>query len=166
MPANKTASIPERMSTAKYRELLAGGSLQAAPGKRQTPEEDLHLDCIEWVSLHEKRWPLLEWMVHVPNGGKRSKGEAGKLKGMGTKAGYPDLTLPKRNGLWFGLAIELKSPTGTVSSDQKRWLNTFDDDGWLVAVCRTLDEFIAVTEIYLAGKSAPALPFLWRAARH
>ena len=166
MPADKPQGIPERMSTAQFRALLNVGAIPNVTVKRKSPEEDLHRACIEWAQRHEKRYPLLERLVHVPNGGKRSKGEAGKLKAMGTKPGYPDLTLPKRNAVWFGLAIELKSPTGVVSTDQRAWLNSFLEDGWLVAVCRTLEEFIQVTEIFLQGKSAPPLPFLWRAARH
>lgn len=86
---------------------------------------------------------------HVPNGGKRSKGEAGKLKALGVKPGYPDLTLPRKYGQWSGLAIELKSPTGRVSPEQQEWLDAFKADGYLVGVSRTLEEFLGLLGLYL-----------------
>ena len=119
--------------------------------KRASPEEDLHRACMEWVVLSSAKHPILRWMIHVPNGGKRPRGEAGKLKALGTKPGYPDLTLPRRHKHWAGLAIELKSTEGRLSKDQKEWLDAFEKDGWLVAVCRTLDEFIATIMAYLDG---------------
>ena len=157
--------VPERMSTSQYRAMLATGQIPKVKIKRATPEEDLHRDCMEFVLRTTARNPILRWMVHVPNGGKRPKGEAGKLKAMGTKPGYPDLTLPRRHTRWMGLAIELKSPIGTVSPDQKEWLGAFVADGWLVAVCRSLDEFIAVLHVFLEGGDESSLPTLWRPAR-
>jgi len=157
--------IPERISTTQYRAMLATGQIPKVKIKRASPEEDLHRDCMEWVLRCTGRHPILRWMLHVPNGGKRPKGEAGKLKAMGTKPGYPDLTLPRRHTRWHGLAIELKSPTGSVSPDQKDWLNAFVADGWLVTVCRSLDEFIAVLHVFLEGGDELSLPTVWRPAR-
>lgn len=157
--------IPERMSTSQYRAMLATGQVPKVKIKRASPEEDLQRDCMEWIRRSTGRYPILRWMVHVPNGGKRPKGEAGKLKAMGTKPGYPDLTLPRRYTRWPGLAVELKSSTGQVSTDQKDWLGAFVADGWLVAVCRSLDEFIAVLQVFLEGGDESSLPTLWRPAR-
>ena len=44
---------------------------------------------------------------HTPNGGKRTRAEAGKFKAMGVRAGFPDIAI-----LWNGklLVIELKAP--------------------------------------------------------
>lgn len=159
------APLPNRMTTAQYRALVAAGDISSAKPKRANAEEDLHFSCMEWVKL--RRHPLLDWLVHVPNGGKRPKGEAGKLKAMGTKAGYPDFTLPRRSGCWNGLAIELKAPTGKgrVSPEQKEWLDMFSAEGWLVAVCISLDEFVAAIEIFLGGGNKKLLPCSWRPAR-
>lgn len=52
------------------------------------PEEALHRAC---VSFLRAALPS-PWIVfHVPNGGGRSKAEAGILKAMGALAGMPDL---------------------------------------------------------------------------
>lgn len=145
----------------QYRALIAAGNIPKIKKKRASPEEDLHRACMEWVALSSARYPILRWMLHVPNGGKRPRGEAGKLKALGTKPGYPDLTLPRLNQGWRGLAVELKSSTGTVSSYQQEWLDAFADDGWLVVVCRSLDEFTGATMLYLNGQSSASAAYLW-----
>ena len=57
-----------------------------APGvarvRRASPEEDLHRQVFGWIFAMQTANPILGYMMHVPNGGARSKGEAGKLKAM------------------------------------------------------------------------------------
>lgn len=78
---------------------------------------------------------------HIPNGGKRTKGEAGKLKAQGCKPGVPDIMIfTKPKALKYcninGLAIELKRASGgSASTYQKQWLNGLAREGWLTAVC-------------------------------
>lgn len=142
--------LQQRISLAEYREIISrsGGSIK--PLKRKTEEEDLHRECIALVALMRSKHPILRWLHHSPNGGKRSRGEAGKMKAMGTKPGFPDLVLPRRCGQWAGLAIELKSRTGRVSADQQEWLEAFREDGYLVAVCRRLEEFEGNLRVFLS----------------
>jgi len=122
-------------------------------GHRRHPEEDLQrqvaqlLDHLGWL------W----W--HTPNGGKRGRVEAGRLRGLGVKAGVPDILIAERWEVcspldvercpWcgcspverpFGVAIELKSPRGVVRASQHHWLFELDDRGWLTAVCRTFED--------------------------
>lgn len=59
--------------------------------------------------------PIANHLVHVPNGGKRNAREAGRLRRMGVKAGYPDYILdimrPEEgtNRILGGMRIELKA---------------------------------------------------------
>jgi hypothetical protein len=71
------------ISIAEYRALLeqSGNHHGEVRKKRGTPEDDLQRACIEWAELHVAKYPLLAWLTHVPNGGKRPPGEAGKLNG-------------------------------------------------------------------------------------
>lgn len=139
-----------RISVAEYHALFANGDKPVAK-RRNTPEEDLHRACFELIGLLLFRHGILRWMVHYPSGGKRPRGEAGKLKAMGTKKGVPDLMLPKRNGRWTGLAIELKSATGRVSTEQQEWLAALAEEGYLTCVARTLREFQETLNTYLQG---------------
>lgn len=58
--------------------------------------------------------PGIAW-THMPAGEVRAKGVAGKLKGMGVQAGWPDLLIVK-GGRLYGL--ELKTEAGRVSPSQ------------------------------------------------
>lgn len=152
-----TARAPERLNVLQYRALVAANAPASRPGcarrrRRQTPEEDLQIACFQWVGVMSTQHPILAWMVHVPNGGKRTKAEAGRLKAMGVKSGVLDVLLPRPYRGWPGLAIELKSATGRLSRDQSAWLAAFKEDGCVTAVCRTLDEFIATVTVYLNGR--------------
>ncbi|MFC6281140.1 MULTISPECIES: VRR-NUC domain-containing protein [Polaromonas] len=160
------ARIPDRMSAASYLDLVAKGAITqsgtSASDKtskgatRASPEEDLHRSCFEWVELLTPRHPILKYLVHVPNGGARSKGEAGKLKAMGTRPGIPDFVLPRARGCWRGMAIELKSDTGRLSDDQKFWLQGLEAEDYLVSVCRSLDDFQTLVLAFLNGQATPA----------
>ena len=57
-------------------------------------EADEQKAVIQWCILMEGRWPELEYIYHVPNGGSRNSREAANLKAQGVKPGVPDLELP------------------------------------------------------------------------
>lgn len=139
----------DSISIAEYKNLLKQGCVVKARRKQQ-PEEDLQRACMEWVAFNRAAHPRLKWMIHVPNGGKRPRGEAGKLKAMGVKKGVLDILLPRPSPRrrWMGLAIELKSSTGRLSEDQVDWLEVHAEDGWCTGVARTLEQFIALVETY------------------
>ncbi len=117
-----------------------------------TPEEDLQIECFRAVAVLELQHPILKWMLHVPNGGKRTKAQAGRLKAMGVKGGALDVLLPRKYRGWPGLAIELKSAKGRTTPEQDAWLEAFAEDGYVTGVARTLDEFMALVKRYLEGK--------------
>lgn len=132
-----------------------------APRKpRKMEEEQLQRDCFEWIKFMAMSYPVLEWTHHSPNGGLRTKAEAGRLKAMGVKSGYPDLVnhRPAPDHRWRGFAVELKSSTGRLSEDQKEWLDAFEEDGYLTGVARTLDQFMSLVGMFL-DPSKPS-PFL------
>lgn len=144
----------QSISLAEYRQLTASKAATVRVGRHKGPgpEELLQRACIEWVVLHKARYPILKWLTHVPNGGKRPKGEAGKLKAMGVKKGVPDLMLPRRRLGWFGLAIELKAPGEKPSDDQAEWLAAFEEDGWVSGWTDSLEGFLALMKLYLSGR--------------
>lgn len=77
---------------------------------------------------------------HVPNGGARSKVEAGILKAMGVKAGVPDVfVIAPGNTV---VAIEMKAVRGRARKDQERRMEDLRACGIPTAVCRTLGEVV------------------------
>lgn len=77
----------------------------------------------------------IEWLYHCPNGGKRDKVTANKLKAMGVKKGIPDLQLNLVRKGYNGIAIEMKDPNGRLEPEQKECIKHYMAQNWLVYVC-------------------------------
>lgn len=90
----------------------------------------------------------------IPNGGARSKREAGRLKAEGVRAGVSDVFCALPRGGWSGLFIEMKSSTGTASKEQRQWLEESNSVGYLGVVCRGADEAFTVWKAYVSGDEA------------
>jgi hypothetical protein len=73
-------------------------------------EHSIQAAFFAWANLNKETYPQLELMHSIPNGGHRSKSQAGKLKAEGVKAGVPDVFLPCARKGWNGLYIEFKRP--------------------------------------------------------
>lgn len=157
-PPKRSNKLPGHISMDDYRVMLANGGKRPGSGKkRNTPEEDLHRACFKYADGLSSIFPILNWLTHYPAGELRKKGVAGKLKAMGVRPGVPDFRLPRRSGCWTGLAVELKSPTGTVSGAQDEWLKALSEEGYLIAVCRTIAEFESIIQRFLAAAHSPRL---------
>jgi hypothetical protein len=81
---------------------------------------------------------------HVPNGGWRSRVEASIMKGLGVRAGVPDI-IAIRDGRAYGL--ELKAPGGRLTAVQRDAHAALTAAGATVATASSLDEALA----HLAG---------------
>ena len=117
---------------------------------RNDPEHQIQCAFIEWCRYNEKRFPALKLGFAVPNGGGRSKAQAGRLKAEGVRPGVPDWMLPVSTSIHVGLALEFKSPTGRTSKAQHDFIALLRSAGWMVDVCRSVDTAIEVTTNYLA----------------
>jgi hypothetical protein len=88
------------------------------------------------VRLHESRWPDLRLLYAIPNGGDRHPAVAAKLRAEGVRAGVPDYCLPVPRGPYHGLYVELKTPTGYPSREQREWIAALREQGYRAEVCR------------------------------
>ena len=105
-----------------------------------------------WAAWASGKYPELDLMHHIPNGGKRSKSEAARFKLQGVKAGVPDIFLPCARGGYHGLYIELKrTKGGKISAAQKEWIDALRGQGYKVIVCYGFDEAREVIISYLEG---------------
>ena len=104
----------------------------------------------QWARLHEKRYPELKLLWHIPNGGSRNAIEAKHLKAQGVKPGVPDIFLAARRGGLGGLFIELKrQKKGTVSPAQRDMIEALRDAGYMAVVCRGFEEAQKAIRDYL-----------------
>lgn len=113
-------------------------------------EHTIQCAFIEWVKWNTGRYPELELLYAVPNGGKRSIAVAGKLKAEGVRAGVPDIVLPVARGGHHSLYMEFKNGNkGVVSPDQSAYISLLVEYGNAVMVVRSIDEAIDSILMYL-----------------
>lgn len=110
-------------------------------------EDNLHISCVRYFAYAHPELALL--LHHSPNGGKRNAIEAARFKAMGTRAGFPDLALLVARGKYHGAFFELKAPKGVLSAHQKAYIEALREQGYYVAIVRSIDDFINETEKYL-----------------
>ena len=128
------------------------GITSAAVGDLTESQEQQLL--FEWAALSAGKWPELALMYHIPNGGSRSKAEAGRFKAEGVKSGVPDICLPAARGGYHGLYIELKRVKGgRVSPAQQGWIAALRDQGYCACVCKGWDDAAHVIKKYLENKT-------------
>ena len=90
---------------------------------------------------------------HVPNGGYRKPIEAAIMKGMGVKAGVPDVIAIYQGNVY---ALELKAETGKPTEKQLLAVENIRNAGGFAAICYGLDRAIACLETWgiLKGRAA------------
>lgn len=148
------------ISLDEYRRLIVAGISTSSKPKRKrgSEEEDIQRAIIEWVDLSSATNPILNWVFHPPNGGGRSRAEGGALKATGVRKGVPDLILPFASAFYKGMMIEVKAKKGALTQDQKKWLKKGYEDGFVIGVVRSLDEFIKAFKIFENGAARTLAP--------
>ncbi len=111
--------------------------------------EQMYIFC--WAARLAHRYPIIERLYHVPNGGARSKAVAGKLKAAGVKSGVPDIILPAARGGYHGLYIELKAGKNKVEPNQRDWLEYLISEGYYACICYGADTATEIIERYICG---------------
>lgn len=114
------------------------------------------------------QYPKVFWF-HCPNGGKRNKIEAAKLKKMGVRRGVPDVLIFQtaffpdviniydhevikkvvKSNKYYGLAIELKVKPNNPTKEQWECLEKFEELDFKTAVCYSFDEAQKIIDEYL-----------------
>lgn len=115
--------------------------------QNSTPSE--HLEQVTLVAWYRRTYKN-ELLVAIPNGGKRYIKTAMAMKQEGVSKGFPDLFLPVPNSQFHGLFIEMKRQRGgTLSKEQKAWLEYLNSAGYQALVCKGFLEAKEVIECYL-----------------
>lgn len=107
---------------------------------KRRPEEAIHRAIAEFLRVS---LPPPWLFYHVPNGGARSKAEAGAFKAMGVKAGMPDLIVVGPHLACDAtkmLALEVKAPKGRLSLAQNDAIAALAKCGIPTRVVRSIDE--------------------------
>ena len=106
---------------------------------RRHEEDDLQRDVFRFLDL---ALPPEDGVAYaIPNGGKRSKKEAARMKGLGVRAGMPDIGICYRGR---ALYVELKAPRGVMSAAQKDMARRLTYCGAPVLLVRSVPELEAL----------------------
>lgn len=94
-----------------------------------------HFEQCQFVQWFRRNWPHVR-IFAIPNGEARSAATAGRLKAEGVASGVPDLFVPAWR-LW----VEMKrTKGGSVSAEQKDWLQYLEGIGHTTIVCRGCED--------------------------
>lgn len=102
-----------------------------------------------WTAFVHGKFPEVDLLYHIPNGGSRNRLEAANLKRQGVKAGVPDLCLPVARGGFHGMYIEMKYGKNKASKDQEQWLCELRKQGYVAVVCYGWEQAAEMITKYL-----------------
>jgi len=107
-------------------------------------EYDFQVWCARWLDENLAPWARY---TAFPASGATSRQRGAMLKKMGLKPGWPDFQIiarpPKAKAAEF-IFIELKIPTGRLSSEQKILHDFLDKSGVKVYTAFTTDQFLDI----------------------
>lgn len=130
-------------------------------------EDKEQMAVIEWASfqpLHNGAISKIgDYLIAIPNEGKRSPKAGNKFKKLGLKPGVSDLFLALPRSGCHGLWIEMKKQrqhfrgiaeqAAAVTESQRDWINRMNRTGYDAYVCYGADEAIRTIKNYLEGKN-------------
>jgi hypothetical protein len=121
------------------------------------PEAALQKSVADLLNLHGWCWQHVPGEAHLHGDKEQRARQMKRMKAQGFRPGMPDVMVFERydtrahctlnstaDRIGYGVAIELKAGRRKASDAQKQWMADLEDRGWLVAVCRTIDEVIDV----------------------
>ena len=113
-------------------------------------ESQIQCALVEWAHWNRGKYPSLELLYAIPNGGKRNPREAVRMKLEGVKPGMPDLCLPVARHGCISLYLETKTPDGTLTASQKKMFPLLQAERNEVIIVRTVQEGIDYLEAWLS----------------
>lgn len=126
-------------------------------------EDRIQAECVEWFWNTFPEYRRL--LFHIPNGGKRTKIEAGRFKAMGVLPGIPDLFFSYPNKGYHGMYIEMKKPgeiphehDRKVTDHEQRQIDQmmlFANQGYHCVYCDSVERFKSSIIGYLKHGTEP-----------
>jgi hypothetical protein len=119
--------------------------------KKKNEESILQSQCVRWFRLQYPKLVLLA----IPNGAKLfgdTKQRAmqwNRLESEGAMVGAADLCLFVPSGVYGALFIEMKTPKGKQSENQKTFESKVVAAGYAYAVPKTFEEFTRIVKSYI-----------------
>jgi hypothetical protein len=110
-------------------------------------ESRLQSACVQWFRLQYPHYQ--HHLFAIGNGVPNNARQGAIRKREGAVKGVADLMLMVPQGTIHGLFIEMKTPEGTVSADQKAFRERAVSMDYACVTCRTIEQFQTVIRTYL-----------------
>ena len=120
-------------------------------------EEQIQRAMIAWVSLQPS---IRDFVIHIPNQGRRTNFYGALLKKLGMKGGIPDLFIAIPRQGYAGCFIEVKRKKGIPSPNQKDYLIKLANNSYFTCIVYSIDQGIEVIDEYCFGKNLEKLKSL------
>ena len=115
--------------------------------KPRNEEHRIQCACVKWFRYQYPKYAKL--LYAVPNGSRRDAITGKLLKDEGVIRGVSDMNLDVANQFYHGLRIEMKTPKGVQSKEQREFQFEVEKQGFKYVVCRSLSDFIKAVTIYI-----------------
>lgn len=144
-------SAAPRTSAGLYDLMVREGMNPVGPRPKDRPRRDnaehrTQAALIVWWNRAHIDYGVPEILLFsIPNGGWRDPIGARILKTEGQRNGVSDLFLSVSRGGFHGLYVEMKAPEGYTSPEQRAFLKSVGDQGYLGRVCYSCES--AMNEI-------------------
>lgn len=103
---------------------------------RRQPELEEQAALIEWADKTVIDGIRIgDYLIHIPNEGKRGPTARKDSKRLGLRAGISDLFLALPRGCYAGLWLEMKAIDGKLTAEQVSWLNKMIGSGYAAILC-------------------------------
>lgn len=130
--------MPLRLTPQEVRHLqtaLDGGTDDVTPTRRDNIEEREQIALFDLRDARVGRYPDLAFLFATMNGVFVPPAILTRFSRAGLTKGVLDLWLPLPRGPYKGLVIDLKSPTGVPTPEQKIWITRLIAEGWQGFFC-------------------------------
>lgn len=115
------------------------------------PETEEQAALIEWADKTVIDGICIgDYLIHIPNEGKRGPKAARDAKRLGLRKGVPDLFLALPRSGYAGLWIEMKSGKGMPTEAQVAWITRLTRAGYMAKVCYGFKHAQAQIQYYLS----------------
>ncbi|WP_407330576.1 VRR-NUC domain-containing protein [Enterovibrio sp. 27052020O] len=123
---------------------------------RREPETQECADMVRWARKTRIAGLVVgDYLVHVPNEGKRGKKAKSDFYRLGGQPGYPDYIFDVARCGYHGLRIEAKAPvtfSSVIGDDQRKWAVRLTEQGYLHAFCYSSQDMKDLITDYLMDR--------------
>ena len=126
---------------------VRGGNVCKMPHQAELEEQAALIEWADKTVIDGVR--VGDYLLHIPNEGKRGPKAARDAKRLGMKKGVHDLFLALPCSGYSGLWIEMKAIDGRATSAQLEWQELMRSAGYRAEICYGFDTARSEIESYL-----------------